>query len=63
MVTLVVSEPNQISMLEWELAMAGIDRVVDIDEGKYGFEPPYLVVDGVPLDFERSLNWIEERCK
>ena len=63
MVTLIVSEPSQISMLEWELAIADIDHTTEVGEGKYGFEPPHLIVDGVPLDFERSLKWIEERCK
>lgn len=63
MVTLIVSEPNQISMLEWELAMADIDHTIEVAEDKYGLEFPYLIVDGVPLDFERSLKWIEEQCE
>ena len=63
MVVLFVTEPSQISMLEWELVMANIDHAVEIDDGKYGLELPHLIVDGVPLDYERSLKWIGEQFK
>lgn len=61
MVVLVVNKPSQISMLEFDLAMADIDHTVEIDDGKYGIGLPHLIVDGVPLDYERSLKWIGEQ--
>ena len=60
MVELVVDASNQTTWLEWELAMAGIDCVLTHNDN-YGFEPPHLIVNGVPLDYERSLKWIKER--
>ena len=59
MVELVVNNFPQVSMLEWDLTMAGIEHTVKSDDGRYGFEPPYLIVDGVPLDYERSVKWLE----
>lgn len=46
--------------LERELQNADIEYQLCLDIGNYGLKPPYLVVDGVPLDFNRSLKWIKE---
>lgn len=45
--------------LERELQRADISYQLCLDLGHYGFKPPYLVVDGVPLDFNRALKWIK----
>ena len=61
MVELVTKDLLQVTILEWDLTMAGIEHTLKKDDGKYGFEPPYLIVDGVPLDNEHSVKWLEEQ--
>ena len=63
MVKLVVSNPNQITTLEEQLVRANIDFGMFLDMGHYGITPPYLVVDGVPLDMGRATKWIKERME
>jgi hypothetical protein len=63
MVLLVKKNPNQICMLEWELVTNHIQyEIVEASEG-CELKPPYLVVDGVPLDMERAQKWISEKIK
>lgn len=49
------------TVLEQELQKANIEYQLCLDLGHYGFRPPYLVVDGVPLDNKRSMIWVKER--
>ena len=62
MITLVVNDTEQISMIEWFLIQKNI-RYELCPCNTYGFNPPYLIVDGVPLDNIESLIWIEEQVK
>lgn len=58
MITLVVNDSEQITLMEWELIQKKIQYEV-CPCNTFGFNPPYLIVDGVPLDNIRSLLWIE----
>lgn len=60
MVTLVVSDINQLSFLERELMEANIPYSTRLDDGAYGLVAPYLLVYNVPLDFTRASKWIKE---
>jgi hypothetical protein len=40
-----------------------IDYVRELDDGKYGLQPPYIKVYEVPLDEQRAFNWIKEKCE
>lgn len=46
--------------LEKALQRADIEYQLCLDLGNYGLKTPYLVVDGVPLDFSRAIKYIEE---
>lgn len=63
MVTLIVDDFDQISILENELTKAGIEYSIQEKDRSYGIPTPHLLVDGVPLDMRRSLNWIERHGK
>lgn len=63
MVTLFVSDLQQVCMLEYALANAHIDFTVELDDGRYGLTTPYIKVHGVPLDEKRAYNWIKENRK
>ena len=58
-VKLVTDCPNQICMLEWLLITNHIEYKI-ITAKPFSIETPFLLVDGVPLDFDRSIKWIEE---
>lgn len=60
MVTLFVSDTDQLTMLEYELIKANIPYKMEVTESNFGISPPSLRVHGVPLDMKRSLNWIKE---
>lgn len=60
MVKLVTDNSDQISILEWELIRNNIDYTI-VKCSRYNITKPYLIVDGIPLDFERSLKWIKEK--
>lgn len=62
MVQLVLDDVDQLSLLETELISHGISytRVDNQFQTMKPLKPPYLLVYGVPLDFERSLKWIKE---
>lgn len=47
------------NMLEWELIVNKIDYRCE-EWNKFGLDTPYLIVDGVPLDFDRAIKWIKE---
>ena len=65
MVKLVLDNVDQISILELEL----IDNNIPYEKVSNQFRtfkplsPPYLLVYGVPLDLERALKWIKEKCE
>lgn len=59
MVTLVVSDYEQVSMLENMLIQANIDYMIDTEDTKVGIRTPYLVVNGVPMDESKALKWIQ----
>ena len=60
MVKLIVDDYEQITTLEWMLMANDIPHEISLKESDYGIKPPYLIVDGVPLDFNRSIRWIRE---
>lgn len=59
MVKLIVDDFEQITMLEWMLVTNNIHHEISLNESNNGIKPPYLIVDGVPLDFNRSLKWLK----
>ena len=60
MVTLFVSDLDQMTMLEYELSRLGIKYDKQQDYDRYGLGLPYLKVYDVPLDEQRAFNWIKE---
>ena len=62
MVTLFVSDLEQITMLEFLMMKCNIEYTRELDDGRYGITPPYIKVYEVPLDEQRAFNWIKENC-
>lgn len=60
MVELVVFDFEEESKLEQMLVDANIEYQLCLNMGHCGIQPPYLVVDGVPLDDKRARRWIKE---
>lgn len=60
MVKLVIDDYEQISILEEALITANIKYEIEIKLDQRGICPPYIVVDGVPLDTNRAMKWIGE---
>lgn len=63
MVKLIVEDFDQMSILESALMDADIEYSIEEQDRSYGIKPPHLIVDGVPLDMGRALNWIKEHSK
>lgn len=63
MVKLRVDDFEQMTTLEWLLESNRISYELEINQVNNGIQTPYLVVDGVPLDFNRSIKWIKEHGK
>ena len=63
MVVLVILDYEYESELERELNKANIEYQLVLDVDHYGIKPPHLIVDGVPLDYNRSLKWIRGHGK
>lgn len=61
-ITLVTNENCQLEMLEWMLIKSKLPYEVSF-ENKYGFETPFLVVDNIPLSYEKSLIYLQEQMK
>ena len=59
MVTLIVSEFGTVSSLQKALEKAQIPYQISMDVYSYGITPPYLIVNGVPLDEARAFKWIK----
>lgn len=60
MVTLFVSDLDQLTMLEYIMMKHNIEYAKKLDDGRYGLLAPYIKVYEVPLDEERAFNWIKE---
>ena len=65
MVILITHEDGQMDMLEALLQRKNIPYVTHPTQKNnmhtsYGFNPPYLIVDGVPLDTEHSFKYLED---
>ena len=58
-VQLAISNPDQISLLEWLLTEKKIEYTV-VPNRRKSLGDPYLIVDGVPLDIMRAIKWINE---
>ena len=64
MIKVVSYYPGQINMLEWLLIINHIEYEVETPkQSTYNIGTPYLIVDGVPLDLDRAIKWIEEKVK
>lgn len=63
MIKLIVDNLAQVTILEELLAEARIPCEICKADTDYGIATPYLIVNGAPLDFERSIKWIEEHSK
>lgn len=61
MEVILFDELDQVSFLELELDRSGIDyQKVSPQYRAPILQPPYLLVDGAPLDMFRALKWIKE---
>ena len=63
MVTLFVSDLDQLTILEYLLFVHGIDHQIKLNDGRFGLQSPYLMVYGVPLDEKRAIRWITNRLE
>lgn len=61
MIKLVVNDYEQTTILEQALMSENMAYEIELAEHSIGITPPYLAVDGVPLDYYRAMNWIKER--
>lgn len=61
MIYLFVDDSGEEPELQKALVEKGLDFRVAPDILVYGLTPPYLLVDGVPLDEERSWKWLKEK--
>jgi hypothetical protein len=62
MIVLVTNGDSQLEMLGWMLAKSELPYEVTFDN-KYGFETPFLVVNNIPLSYEKSLVYLQEQMK
>lgn len=65
MVKLVIDNREQITILEYLLIAHGIDYEIELNDGRWGIDAPYLIVYGAPLDKKRAIRWIrgqQEDC-
>ena len=60
MIVLVTENPDQLCVLDWLLLKMRKAYTVKQYTEEYGFKPPFLIVDGVPLDFDHSLKYLQE---
>ena len=63
MVTLFVSDLDQLTILEYLLFIHGITHDIKLNDGRFGLQSPYLLVYGVPLDEKRAIRWILNRLE
>lgn len=60
MVKLILSDNNQLTILEDALVRANIPYITEDFNYEHGITPPYLVVDGVGLDLCAAMTWIAD---
>ncbi len=60
MVKLIVSDCDQITILEDALTRANIQYTTELGGSNHCVCPPCLLVDGVALDLCAALTWIAE---
>ena len=58
MVKLIVDDLDHLTMLEYLLFTYSIDHEIELNDGRFGMQSPYLLVYGVPLDEKRAMRWI-----
>ena len=63
MVTLFVSDLDQLTILEYLLTIHGIAHDIKLNDGRFGLQSPYLLVYGVPLDEKRAIRWVLHRLE
>lgn len=63
MVTLVSNNMGQISLLQNKLIESGLEYEIRYSNGKHALGDEYLIVDGVPLDFNRAIKYITNKSK
>lgn len=61
MVKLYVDDLDQLTMLDVLLDVLEIQYERVMPTTIFGMTAPFLVVDGVPLDFNRSIKWMKGR--
>lgn len=61
MIKLVVNDYEQMTILEQALMSENVAYELELAGQSIGITPPYLIVDGVPLDSYRAMNWVKER--
>ena len=61
MVEIHVSNKYQVTLFEWFCVKKNIPHKVVVDKGLLGLDTPFLVVDGIPLNTERSITWMNEK--
>lgn len=62
MVKLVLDDCDQISILEYMLTDMNLEfEKISTRNHVPPLRPPFLLVNGVPLDFNRSLKWLKEQ--
>lgn len=63
MVKLIVDDYEQITVLEQCLVEKKIQYELELADAFRSLKTPYLIVDGVPLDFDRSIKWLRGKYK
>ena len=63
MIKLIVDDYEQVTILEEMLMDFNVSYNIELNDKRYGLKSPFLIVGGVPLDFGRSVKWIEEYRK
>ena len=63
MVTLFVSDLDQLTVLEYLLYTHGVEHKIELNDGRFGMQSPYLMVHGVPLDEKRAIRWVTHRLE
>ena len=58
-VVIISNDLQQLGLLEDLLIKYNIDYEGRYSNDNIGIKPPFLKVDGVPLDFERAVKYIE----
>lgn len=63
MVKLIVDDYEQMTVLEQCLINQKIEYEIELTDAFRSLKTPYLIIDGVPLDFDRSIKWLRGKHK